>query len=195
MNKTKQAGNCGFSGSDAREEVLRTHGGLVRTVAGRYRARGAGVGLEMEDLMQEGTLALLCAHDGFDSSRGFKFSTYATSIIDRTIRKAIRDYEFLRLPQQAHSLLRQIEAFVSRFFAEHGEEPTDEQIEEGLSVADSERALLRLLLDLRRRGYFETPPCSLDAPVGESGDITIGDLLTYSPYSTLPMSQIRDWAA
>jgi RNA polymerase primary sigma factor len=80
----------------AREELVRMHMGLIRAVANRYR----GLGLPFEDLVQEGSIGLLAAIDGFRAGRGAAFSTYAHLRIRNAITRALTEHgRVLRLPK------------------------------------------------------------------------------------------------
>jgi RNA polymerase sigma factor (sigma-70 family) len=72
--------------------LLERHEGLIRWVAGRYRNR-LPPGLEWDDLLQEGRLALLRARKHFDPARGSRFSTYATGVLLRELSRAIQRWQ------------------------------------------------------------------------------------------------------
>lgn len=71
----------------AYDRLVRLNSGLVKSIALRYLGRG----IELDDLIQIGTIGLIKAIDGFDSSRGFAFSTYALPVINGEIRAQLRD--------------------------------------------------------------------------------------------------------
>ncbi len=71
----------------AYDRLVRLNAGLVKSIALRYMGRG----IELDDLIQIGTIGLIKAIDGFDSSRGFAFSTYALPVINGEIRAQLRD--------------------------------------------------------------------------------------------------------
>lgn len=71
----------------AYDRLVRLNAGLVKSIALRYTGRG----IELEDLIQIGTIGLIKAIEGFDTSRGYAFSTYALPVINGEIRAQIRD--------------------------------------------------------------------------------------------------------
>lgn len=71
----------------AYDRLVRLNAGLVKSIALRYIGRG----IDLEDLIQIGSIGLIKAIDGFDPSRGFAFSTYALPVINGEIRAQIRD--------------------------------------------------------------------------------------------------------
>jgi RNA polymerase sporulation-specific sigma factor len=73
--------------SEAAEQIVILNRGLVRSIALRFRERG----MELEDLIQIGTIGLLKAIRSFDLERGTCFSTYAVPMIFGEIRRALRD--------------------------------------------------------------------------------------------------------
>jgi len=75
----------------ARPEAIKKHQGLVYSRA--LRRQHSTKGLSLEDLVQEGNIALMRAVEKFDPSRGYQFSTYAVIAIDRAIDRAIRRYD------------------------------------------------------------------------------------------------------
>ncbi len=95
----------------ARAAVLEHHAALVRRVATHYR----GLGVPMEDLMQEGAIGLLRAIDGFDPDRGADFATYAIWPVRAVIGRAVlRRGRFVRVPR---SVLRRPEALADPVLA------------------------------------------------------------------------------
>lgn len=70
-----------------REKLIEENLGLVHACANKFRGRGT----EYDDLFQAGCVGLIKAADGFDSSRGFAFSTYAVPVILGEIKRIFRD--------------------------------------------------------------------------------------------------------
>jgi RNA polymerase primary sigma factor len=81
----------------AKEKMIESNLRLVLALAWSYRARG----VPLADLVQEGTVGLLRAVDGFDHRRGLKFSTYAVWWIRRSLLDAVRDSQIIRVPVKA----------------------------------------------------------------------------------------------
>jgi RNA polymerase primary sigma factor len=154
----------------ARKTLAESNLRLVVSIALRY----VGLGLEPEDLVQEGNVGLLRAVDRFDPEKGYRFSTYATYWIRQGIQRALYDRaRTIRLPVHLGEKLHRVRKMQAQLRAvTGGEEGTTEEIAErcGLTAAEVEAVL-------------SAPPdaVSLDSPVshpGESGEApaTVGEL-------------------
>ncbi len=111
----------GGDGAEAAEESLvRNNCGLVRSIALRFRDRG----VELEDLMQIGTLGLLKAIRSFDLDRGTCFSTYAVPLIFGELRRYMRDEGPIKVGRYYKKLGAAIANEKNRIIAEEGREPT-----------------------------------------------------------------------
>jgi RNA polymerase primary sigma factor len=144
------------AGDRARALIVATNQGLVWSVALRYR----GLGLELEDLVQEGNVGLLRALDRFDPGRGVRFATYAVWWVRQAIIEALqRTGRAIRLPEHAARELRDLERGA---VAKQG-------APERLAGVDAGR--VRGLLDVARA------PLSLDEGVGVETETTLGDLV------------------
>ena len=142
----------------SREQVVTSYLGLVRSVASRYR----NLGMPFDDLVQEGSVGLLEAIDGFDPSRGTPFDGYARFRIRRAIRNALTDQaRLIRLPKQIVQRRRAIDDAEARLAAEAAGRPaTPVQLAAatGLSIDAVESA--------RSAGLA---PLSLDEPLLPDG--------------------------
>lgn len=150
-----------------KNELLRANIRLVASLA--RRAEFEGRGLDLLDLIQEGTLGMMSAVDNFDWRRGFKFSTYGTWWIRQALQRAVVEHSrTIRLPFGIAELLSKIGREKRRSLARDGRESTDEELacELGVTV---ER--IRVALDSAR-----VEPRSLQTPVGEDGQLE--DLLS-----------------
>jgi RNA polymerase primary sigma factor len=109
----------------ARERVVASHLGLVRSIARRYR----GLGLSFDDLVQEGSLGMLAAIDQYDSRRG-DFDAYARLRVRRAIRNALTDQSRLvRLPKHVVERRRALARADERLLqASNGRRPTVEEL-------------------------------------------------------------------
>jgi RNA polymerase primary sigma factor len=115
----------------ARDRLVECNLRLVLSIARRY----VRPGLALEDLVQEGAIGLIKAINHFDTSRGLRFSTYATWWIRQAIgRAADTQSGLIRLPNHAIESLRRIERARTELRTAHGEEPTPEQIASYLNM-------------------------------------------------------------
>jgi RNA polymerase primary sigma factor len=148
---------------DAKERMINSNLRLVVSNARRYR----GLGLPMQDLVQEAMLGLIRAAEKFDWRRGYKFSTYATLWIRQAIQRGLDNTgRPIRLPAHIAQRQRNLNRAEAALSVQLDRDPTDEELAAKMELPVEDVAALR---DLSR------VTASLDAPVGES-ETTLGEL-------------------
>jgi len=150
----------------AREEMVKAHLRLVVSIAKKYRGRSS---VEFLDLIQEGNIGLMHAIEKFDYRRGVKVSTYAVWWIRQAIARAVADKgRMIRIPVHMTEVAARVLRERRRLSQQDGKEPSATQIaaRTGAPVARVEQVLSMV-----------QEPVSLDLPVGEDGDTTLGDLI------------------
>ena len=149
----------------AKERLVNSNLRLVISNARSYE----GLDLPLLDLIQEGMLGLIRAAEKFDWRKGYKFSTYATFWIRESIQRAIANRARpIRVPVHIGQRERRIRRARAALLAQLGREPTDE---ETAAAAELEVRELRATRDIAR------VVTSLDRPVGEEEETTLGALL------------------
>ena len=114
-----------------RAEFIENNLGLVHACAGRFRGRG----IEYDDLYSAGCMGLVKAYDGFDTSRGLCFSTYAVPVILGEIKKLFRDGGTVKVSRSLKELSLKLGLARERGMKETGQEPTVSQLAEQLNVS------------------------------------------------------------
>jgi RNA polymerase primary sigma factor len=143
---------------EAKDRLINSNLRLVVANAKRFQNQG----LSLLDLIQEGVLGLIRAAEKFDWRRGFKFSTYATYWIRQALQRAIR------IPTTVAQLERKVARAEREFEARLGRGPTAEEL---AAAAETDVAELTRLREAPRAAT------SLDRPVGEEDETTLGQLL------------------
>jgi RNA polymerase primary sigma factor len=150
----------------AKEKLISSNLRLVVSIAKRYQV---STHMSLLDLVQEGMLGLIRAAEKFDWRRGYKFSTYATFWIRQAIQRGLDHHaRVIRLPIHVAQQERKVAAAHRRLAVSLGRDPTLEELAEttGLEIAQISA------LDAAPR-----VAASLDRPVGEEGETTLGSLI------------------
>jgi RNA polymerase primary sigma factor len=151
---------------EAKDRLVNSNLRLVVSLARRYQGVGE---LELLDLIQEGVLGLIRAAEKFDWRKGFRFSTYATLWIRQSIQRGLADRgRTIRLPVNVAQRERRIATSERQLATKLGRDPTDEEIAQAADVPVAQVAEMR---DVARI------VTSLDRPLGESQEASLGDLL------------------
>ncbi len=167
-------------GQRAQQEFIRANLRLVVSIARKYTRSQ----LPMLDLVQEGNTGLIRAVEKFDYAKGFKFSTYATWWVRQAITRGIAQQgRIVRLPVHVVEELNQVTSARRNLERELGYDPEPEEIAATLDM-DVDR-----VLDLLSWGRDHV---SLDSPVDEDGDTSLGDLIARDTQSAPDEALIDD---
>jgi RNA polymerase primary sigma factor len=150
---------------EAKQQMVAANMRLVLHWARRYQDRG----VELVDLVQEGTFGLLRAVEKFDWERGFKFSTSATGWIRQSLQRAVQQHgRTIRIPLEVGEQIQRIDAATAELVGLLGRRPTEEEITEATGISVEVRKGLEGIAGVS---------ASLDQPATSDSSTVLGDLV------------------
>jgi RNA polymerase primary sigma factor len=149
----------------ARQHMIQANLRLVVRIAKDYD----NFGLPLMDLISEGNFGLIKAVERFDPDKGGKLSTYAAWWIKQAIKRALASNgKTIRLPVHMVDRIAQMRRVSNQLAKEIEREPTNEEIAQAMDIPLSKVVHMKSVANRA---------ASLDQPVGEDGDATLGDLV------------------
>ena len=150
-----------------RDRFIELNMRLVVHIARRYRGSDS-----MENLCQEGLIGMIKSVKNFDYTKGFKFATYASHNIRQIISRYIKyNAGLFRIPDQRYDEIKKFTRVENDLIQSLGRNPSDREIAEYMNIS------LYELDNLKKNRLLLNKPSSLDQPIGEDFDSTLGDYI------------------
>ena len=163
----------------ARDRMISANLRLVVKIAHDYN----NFGLPLLDLISEGNIGLIKAVERFDPNKGGKLSTYAAWWIKQSIKRALANQsKTIRLPVHLVDKIAKIRKVTAQLADELDREPSDEEIGYVIGMPVNKVAHLKSV---------SVRPSSLDAPIGEDGDTSFGELVGDENQAT-PLENLQE---
>ena len=165
-----------LTAKEAKQRMVQCNMRLVVSIARRYH----GVGVNVQDLVQEGSIGLARAAEKFDPKKGFKFSTYASWWIQQAVFRSIAYHSrTIRLPVHVHNLLNKIRRARQILQQELGRMPTNDEManEMEMSIEKFDKMMrnTRNAISLERPKYANNPK-----DLGHESEALVGDMVDSS---------------
>lgn len=151
--------------TSAKNTVINSFLKFVVCIAKKYFSLGA----DPMDLISEGNLGLAKAIDGFDTSKNFKFTTYAYQVISGNILVFLnKHYNLCSTTPKFYNLARNVKEFITQYIQENGIRPSDEIIMKSCKINEKQ---------LRRIEMFSNQVYSMDKNINDTDGLTISDVI------------------